>query len=43
MKGLESAGVKLVGTILNGFDPRRAKAAGTAGYNYRYEYKSRTD
>ena len=43
VKGLESAGVKLIGTILNGFDPRKAKAAGAAGYNYRYEYKSRTD
>ena len=43
VKALESSGVKLVGTILNGFDPRRAKAAGEAGYNYRYEYKSRTD
>ncbi len=43
VKALESSGVKLVGTILNGFDPRKAKAAGTAGYNYRYEYKSRTD
>ena len=43
IKGLESAGVKLVGAILNGFDPRRAKATGGGGYNYRYEYKSRTD
>ena len=43
VKALESAGVKLIGTILNGFDPRKAKAAGAGGYNYRYEYKSRTD
>ena len=43
VKGLESAGVKLIGTILNGFDPRRAKATGATGYNYRYEYKNRTD
>ena len=43
VKGLESSGVKLIGTILNGFDPRKAKAAGNGGYNYRYEYKSRTD
>ena len=43
VKALDSSGVKLIGTILNGYDPRKAKAAGTAGYNYRYEYKSRTD
>ncbi len=43
VKALDSSGVKLIGTILNGFDPRKAKATGSAGYNYRYEYKSRTD
>lgn len=43
VKVFDASGVKLIGTILNGFDPRKAKAAGTVGYNYRYEYKSRTD
>ena len=41
MKALDSAGVRLTGTILNGFDPRKASA--NQSYNYRYEYKSRAD
>ena len=42
---LEAAGVRLVGTVLNGFDPRKAKGRGGAGYayTYRYDYKSRSD
>lgn len=38
---LDAAGVRLAGTILNGFDPR--KAQGQYGYTYRYAYQSRKD
>lgn len=42
VKTFESTGLKLTGTILNGFDPRKARAGGYSyNYNYRYEYKSR--
>ena len=35
---------RLTGAILNGFDPRRAKAGHYSyNYNYRYEYKNRQD
>ena len=41
LKTFDSAGVRLTGTILNGFDPRKARSE--SPYNYRYEYKSRSD
>lgn len=44
LKVFEAAGVKVTGSILNGYDPKRARAHGGAqaySYNYRYEYKSR--
>lgn len=42
LKVFESSGLKLTGTILNGFDPSKARAGGYSyNYNYRYEYKSR--
>ena len=37
---LEQGGTKLSGAILNGFDPRRAKAGYSYDYSYRYEYQS---
>jgi tyrosine-protein kinase Etk/Wzc len=44
LKTFESAGLRLTGTILNGFDPRKARAGGYSyNYNYRYEYKRRAD
>ncbi len=43
LKTFDSAGVRLTGTILNGFDPRKARSEYSYNYNYRYEYKSRTD
>jgi len=44
MKALEAAGLRLTGTILNGFDPRKARARGDSyNYNYRYDYKRRAD
>ena len=44
MKTLETAGLRLTGTILNGFDPRKARAGGYSyNYNYRYDYKRRGD
>ena len=41
---LESAGLKITGAVLNGYDPRKA-GAGRYGYryDYRYDYKQRTD
>ncbi len=39
---LESAGLKITGAVLNGYDPRKADA-GRYGYSYRYDYKQRTD
>ncbi|MTJ03840.1 MAG: polysaccharide biosynthesis tyrosine autokinase [Sediminimonas qiaohouensis] len=41
---LATSGIKLSGVILNGFDPRKAKAGYSYNYNYnyRYEYKART-
>jgi len=44
-KTLNSAGVRLSGTVLNGFDPRRGGAGygHGYGYSYRYEYKPRED
>jgi tyrosine-protein kinase Etk/Wzc len=44
LKTFESAGLRLTGTILNGFDPRKARSGGYSyNYNYRYEYKRRAD
>ena len=45
LKTCDSAGVRLTGAILNGFDPRKARAGYSYNYNYnyRYEYKSRAD
>lgn len=44
LKTFESAGLHLTGTILNGFDPRKARSGGYSyNYNYRYEYKRRAD
>lgn len=43
LKTFDSAGVHLTGTILNGFDPRKARSEYSYNYNYRYEYKSRAD
>jgi tyrosine-protein kinase Etk/Wzc len=44
LKTFEAAGVRLTGTVLNGFDPRKARAGGhyyNYNYNYRYDYKRR--
>lgn len=43
LKTFDSAGVRLTGTILNGFDPRKARSEYSYSYNYRYEYKNRID
>lgn len=44
IKTCDAAGLSLVGTILNGFDPRKAREGGYAySYNYRYDYKQRQD
>ena len=40
---LEQGGVKLSGTILNGFDPRRSQAGYSYGYTYRYGYQRKPD
>jgi tyrosine-protein kinase Etk/Wzc len=37
---LEAAGIRISGAVLNGFDPRKAKAGSYSySYNYRYAYK----
>lgn len=43
LKTFEAAGSKLNGAILNGFDPKKAKAGYGYGYGYRYQYKQRQD
>ena len=44
IKSFDSAGLRLMGSILNGYDPRKARAGGYSyNYNYRYEYKKRDD
>ena len=42
-KTFQSAGLQLAGAVLNGFDPRKARASYGYGYNYgyRYSYKRR--
>ena len=45
-KTMSTAGVRLTGVVLNGFDPRKAGDVGYGygyGYSYRYEYRSRED
>lgn len=41
----ETAGIRLMGAVLNGFDPRRAASASGYGYgySYRYDYRNRRD
>ena len=44
IKTFESAGLRLMGSVLNGYDPRKARAGGYSyNYNYRYEYKKRDE
>lgn len=43
MKAFAAAGLRLSGGILNGFDPRKAKAGYGYGYGYRYDYGRRDD
>ena len=42
VKAFATANVRLNGSVLNGFDPRKAKAGYGYGYGYRYEYKRDT-
>jgi tyrosine-protein kinase Etk/Wzc len=38
----ETSGLKIAGSIFNGFDPNKAKADGYSySYNYRYDYRTR--
>lgn len=39
IKTFASANVRLNGSVLNGFDPRKAKGGNGYGYGYRYEYR----
>lgn len=41
----ETAGIRLMGAVLNGFDPRRAASTSGYGYgySYRYDYRNRRD
>lgn len=41
---LESSGVRLIGAVLNGFDPKRAKATHSYSYSYntRYDYSKKS-
>ena len=44
-RALEQGGARVTGAVLNGFDPRRAKAGYSYhyAYNYRYDYRKRAD
>lgn len=44
-RALEQGGAGVTGAVLNGFDPRRAKAGYSYhyAYNYRYDYRKRPD
>lgn len=43
-RALETGGVRLAGVVLNGFDPRKARAYSyNYSYGYRYEYKKRAE
>jgi len=44
-KNFATAGVRISGSILNGFDPRKARNASEYGYSYgyRYSYENRAD
>lgn len=41
----QTGGIRLMGAVLNGFDPRRAASASGYGYgySYRYDYRGRQD
>ena len=43
LKSLDHVGATVIGTILNGFDARKAKAGYGYGYGYRYDYGRRDD
>jgi tyrosine-protein kinase Etk/Wzc len=43
IKTFDAAGLRLAGAVLNGFDPRKAKAGYGYGYGYRYDYQQRKD
>lgn len=43
LKAYQTAGLRLSGAILNGFDPRKARAGYGYGYGYRYTYKQRKE
>jgi tyrosine-protein kinase Etk/Wzc len=43
LKIFAASGQKFTGTILNGFDPRKAKSGDAAAYGYRYDYKRRPE
>lgn len=43
IKALEAGGSKFNGAIMNGFDPKKAKAGYGYGYSYRYQYEQRKD
>lgn len=40
-KAMEAAGVRMSGSILNAYDPRRQQAGYNYNYNYRYSYGAR--
>lgn len=43
IKIFSAGGQRFAGTILNGFDPRKARSGDSAAYGYRYDYKKRTE
>ena len=43
IKIFSAGGQRFAGTILNGFDPRKARSGDSAAYGYRYDYKKRPD
>lgn len=43
LKAYDAASQKIAGAILNGFDPKKAKAGYGYGYGYRYSYEKRQE
>ena len=41
-RALEAGGVRLAGAVINGFDPRLVRGS-SHGYNYRYDYQTRSE
>jgi tyrosine-protein kinase Etk/Wzc len=43
LRSLASGGVRVSGSVMNGFDPRRARSGYSYSYGYRYDYRRRNN